>query len=255
MLAARKLFDEIDSDSNREISIDEIESWAAANQDRAGIFLPGAKDDLEAACTKFRLASDANEDNVLDVKEFTAGYVKLVVAEGGSRSCPHLAGWLTDKQMTADMAGHAAALMFDEIDTHHDHTISKKEYKVFYTTKLDEAKIFIPGFADATTDAKRKAAAKTFRVCDDLYHDGVITFEEFKEQYVTNILSMVSDGGRTKWLADVEVVLNRDCNDDVQAAFGDYLDVGDGGLDYSLVSDPEADKRDCCAGPADCNIM
>ena len=220
--------------------------------------LPGAKDNLEMACTKFRLASDANQDNVLDIDEFTAEYVKLVVAEGGSWSCKPNDGWLTDKQMAAEMAAHAAVLMFDEIDTNNDHTISKEEYRVFYTTKPDEAKIFIPGFADATTDTKRKAAANTFRVCADLDDDGVITFEEFKEQYVTNILSMVSDGvwnhlsyvtKEDKLLADVQVVLNRDSNDDGQA------DVGDDGFDFLLVSDPDADKRECCAGPDDCNIM
>merc|ERR1712166_324897 len=93
------------------------------------------------------------------------------------------------------MAAHAAVLMFGQIvSSSSSSTLTKDEYYNFVETTPDQAKIFIPGFDNATTAAKRKVAANRFNVCADLDEGEVLSVEEFKVRYVTSVLSMIWDG-------------------------------------------------------------
>ena len=194
-LTVRLLFDEMDTDSNHEVTKHEFDSWVAAKQDRALVFIPGAKDNLQTACITFRYwmwRVDEDENDVLDLDEFVAAYTKAVVAAGGTWSCAPNDGWMTDRVITAEMAGHAAVLMFGQVASRSSNTRTKDEYYNFVETEPGQAKIFIPGFADATTTATRRVAANRFRMWADL--DEVLSVEDFKVRYITSVLSMIWDG-------------------------------------------------------------
>ena len=185
----------MDTDSNHEVTKHEFDSWVAAKQDRALVFIPGAKDNLQTACITFRYwmwRVDEDENDVLDLDEFVAAYTKAVVAAGGTWSCAPNDGWMTDRVITAEMAGHAAVLMFGQVASCSSNTLTKAEYYNFVETEPDQAKIFIPGFADATTIATRRVAANRFEMWANL--DEVLSVEDFKVRYVTSVLSMIWDG-------------------------------------------------------------
>jgi len=170
---ALKFFNAIDKDSSTDLTKEELYSWIMENPEEAKKMIPSldttSERTLHLAAMKWRTLADTDDNEVLDLDEFTTTYVAGIVHE---------------------QALEASALkFFNMLDGDSSCDLTKVEVEKWIKNNPEKAKGFIPQL-DTSSDRKLDLSIRKWRIVADTDENGVLDFDEFASAYIQGMEAM-----------------------------------------------------------------